>query len=69
MAVSFGHLVGPHQFGVYRDGARVEVRVPTKEVPPLLRASMDAGAEVRSVTPCSSSLEQRFLAAVEEARS
>jgi ABC-2 type transport system ATP-binding protein len=47
-------------------GEQLEVRVLEKHVTEVLRASMEAGAEVVSVTPVRVSLESIFLETVEE---
>ncbi|MCZ6781772.1 MAG: ABC transporter ATP-binding protein [Proteobacteria bacterium] len=48
-------------------GTRVELRVKEKEVADLLRAALEAGAEVQSVTAYRISLESIFMRAVESA--
>ncbi len=47
-------------------GERVEMRVSAKRVGDVLRASIEAGAQVVSVTPHRHSLEEVFLSAVRE---
>jgi ABC-2 type transport system ATP-binding protein len=49
-------------------GDRAELRVPEKRVAEVLRAVLDAGGQVLSVTPHRVSLETVFLSAVREAR-
>jgi hypothetical protein len=49
---------------VHGSGDRIEVRLPEKDTGDLLRAALDAGAEVVSVTPHRASLETIFLSAV-----
>ena len=47
-------------------GARVELRLPDKQVRDALSALLGAGAEIVSVTPHRASLEEVFMSAVEE---
>ncbi len=47
-------------------GEKVELRLPDKRVPDALRALVESGAAVVSVTPQRASLEEIFLNAVEE---
>lgn len=47
-------------------GERVELRVPEKRVPDVLRLAIDVGAEIHSVTPHRVSLEEIFLHTVNE---
>ena len=47
-------------------GDNVEFRVAEKQVGEMLRIALDAGAEIRSVTPYRVSLETIFLSAVQE---
>ena len=47
-------------------GDRIEVRVPEKVVPEVLRIALDVQAEIHSVTPHRVSLETIFLSAVQE---
>jgi ABC-2 type transport system ATP-binding protein len=47
-------------------GDRIEVRVPEKQTDDVLRALLEGGAQVVSVTPHRASLERIFLSAVEE---
>jgi ABC-2 type transport system ATP-binding protein len=54
---------------VHGSGDRIEVRLPEKDTGDLLRAALDAGAEVVSVTPHRASLETIFLSAVREGAS
>ena len=49
-------------------GDRIEFRVPEKRVPDALRLALDLGAEIQAVTPHRVSLEEVFLAAVQEGR-
>jgi ABC-2 type transport system ATP-binding protein len=49
-------------------GDCIEVRVPEKNTDDVLRALLEAGAQVVSVTPHRASLERIFLSAVEESK-
>jgi len=49
-------------------GERIELRVPEKRVQDVLRAVLDAGGTVVSVSPTRMSLESLFLSAVEDGR-
>ncbi len=53
--------------GFRGQGDRIEVRVPEKRLPDLLRLSLDGGAEVVSVTPHRQSLESLFVDTVHDA--
>lgn len=49
-------------------GDRIEVRIPEKAVERTLRAVLDSGGDIVSVTPRRMSLESIFLSAVEEGK-